>query len=337
MNISRTLKFVAVGALALAVAFSCKKKSEDDTQEYLDGYLTYVVPSFMAAGSSAEIQPTGVSYDDGKIPGFFWYTSLNTVKDTTRYEGDPASVLGNFTITIPEDYVGDVTLTVSAYATGYYLKTQASTITVINQDKSLYVPGLSDEDPVFVDERDGKSYRYVSLGGLDWFARNLSYKAGYPAMGTELLRDIYGSVFSWEEAKTACPDGWRLPTGEDWKSLAIALGANPSDKDAVYRDIAGALMVNATFNGDDLWEYNNKVKISGTSKFNALPVGYAIIDNGACQFSDYTKYAVFWTADDFDKENALYRYLYVASPDMNISAGNKEVFAASVRCVRNSE
>ena len=29
----------------------------------------------------------------------------------------------------------------------------------------------------------------------------------------------HGNLYTWEEALAACPEGWRLPTDEDWQNL----------------------------------------------------------------------------------------------------------------------
>ena len=337
MNIFKNMALMACSAVVAVFAVSCHKSDDDDEYEYMDGTLSFELPGFLESGSEVEITPTGVTYgSESKLPGFYWYTSENTVRDTTRYQNDPSSIIGKYLLQIPSDFTGTLTVTCSAYAEGYYLRTQSSSVVVVNQETSLDVPGVSDTDPVFTDPRDEKKYRYVSINGVDWFARNLSYTGGFPTLGTEILRNIFGTFYTWEEAKDACPDGWRLPNSEDWKGLATALGATPADGFSSFKGIAGKLMVDASFNGDKLWEFNKGVKVTGESGFAALPVGYANIDGTDSQFSDFYNYAVFWTADELNQEQAYYRYMYVTSPDVNVSTGHKQAFAAPVRCVRES-
>ncbi|MBQ9185194.1 MAG: hypothetical protein IJ151_04915 [Bacteroidales bacterium] len=337
MKITKVLAGTVCGVILAASAMSCHHKSDDDTLEYMDGSLSYDLPVYMEAGTSIDLVPTGVTYgDDAKLPGIFWYTSENTTKDTTRLAGDPASITGKFTLKIDEDFVGKLVVTCSAFADGYYLRTQSITTNVINEKSSLVLPDTIETYPVFTDDRDGRTYKYTSINGLDWFSRNLSYSGGFPALGTELLRSLFGTFYTWDEARTACPDGWRLPGADDWKSLATGLGANVSDNHGTFKDIAGRLMTDAYFNSEQLWEFNAKVKVTGDCGFDALPTGYANIDGAASSFSDFTRYAVYWTAEEADEEQAYYRYLYVASPDMNIATGHKKSFAAPVRCVRES-
>lgn len=337
MNIGKVLAITAFGILS-ASAVSCHHKSKEDTLEYLDGVLSFSLPTYMASGTSLELIPSGVTVgDDEKLPGIFWFTSENTAKDTTRLEGDPAAITGNYTLHVDDDFIGSLTVTCTAFADGYYNRTQTLTTNVVSDETSLVIPDQSDAISSFTDDRDGKSYNFVTINGLDWFARNLAYKGGFPALGTELLRNIFGTFYTWDEALAACPQGWRLPSSDDWKSLAVGLGDSPADSRSSFKNIAGALMTDATLNGVRMWEFSTAVRISGESGFAALPTGYANVDGDAVIFNDYLSYSVFWTSDSFDEEQAYYRYLYAASPDVSIGLGYKSAFAAPVRCVRDSE
>ena len=35
---------------------------------------------------------------------------------------------------------------------------------------------------------------------------------------------LYGSRYSWDEAKTVCPGGWRLPRQAEWNTLIEFVG-----------------------------------------------------------------------------------------------------------------
>lgn len=36
----------------------------------------------------------------------------------------------------------------------------------------------------------------------------------------------YGVLYNWRAAQDACPDGWHLPSDEEWEQLTVYLGDN---------------------------------------------------------------------------------------------------------------
>lgn len=112
----------------------------------------------------------------------------------------------------------------------------------------MVLAGCSDDDDitieqpssqgVFIDERDGKEYHYIHIGGLDWSVENLAYDLGNTELSCvyQSASDFekqkytldnlekYGMLYSYEGAQQAVPEGWRLPTDADWKKLEAAHG-----------------------------------------------------------------------------------------------------------------
>ena len=45
--------------------------------------------------------------------------------------------------------------------------------------------------------------------------------------------DTYGALYNWYAIETGnlCPDGWHVPTHEEWKTLEIYLGMDPTEAD----------------------------------------------------------------------------------------------------------
>jgi len=73
------------------------------------------------------------------------------------------------------------------------------------------------------DSRDGKEYKTTQIDKQVWFAENLNYEAEGSKCYNNLDSncDIYGRLYNWETAMTACPSGWHLPTKAEWDELGI--------------------------------------------------------------------------------------------------------------------
>lgn len=105
-------------------------------------------------------------------------------------------------------------------------------------------PRLVPEETGTVTDNDGNEYGWVRYAGLDWMTSN--FKGGTPyyelkgGWWGELINindreqaiadyDLFGNLYSWEDAKSLAPEGWRLPTDEDWQKLEQALGMSASE------------------------------------------------------------------------------------------------------------
>jgi hypothetical protein len=71
---------------------------------------------------------------------------------------------------------------------------------------------------IFIDTRDCNQYEIVQLNDLKWFAENLRYQS-VSKKDTLIPIDNCGIFYLQEDAKVACPDGWRLPTEKEVNSL----------------------------------------------------------------------------------------------------------------------
>ena len=74
----------------------------------------------------------------------------------------------------------------------------------------------------FVDERDGQSYEVMLLkDGNYWLSENLNYQIEASWCYDDSLDNCtrYGRLYSWSAAMESCPEGWKLPSDEEWKLL----------------------------------------------------------------------------------------------------------------------
>ena len=336
-------KFLLLGIalLSMVATVSCKKSGEDDddsSTESFTGSVSFTLPSYVSPGETYTFHIDGISREDGGSYGCIWTIEAFDVKDTTRYESDPASVTGDYVFTVP-DSLCTFTVKGSVFADGYSSSSASKSATSVSASKENgSITGRSFDslkDFIFRDSRDGKSYWCTAIGGKDWFRENLACSGtGCPYSEDTHMEQVLGNYYSWNEAQTACPDGWRLPDSADWSDLARELTGKDFGATETFTGIAGKLMVDAYFNGDRMWEYWPKVNITDSSHFSAIPSGYALLEEDDHTFTAYCEYAAFWVNDTYS-DKGLYRYLYVDKTDCFAGTGDKDTFLASVRCVRD--
>ncbi len=184
----------------------------------------------------------------------------------------------------------------------------------------------------FTDPRDGQTYKVVTIGSQTWFAENLNYQTANswwydnnPANG-----DVYGRLYTWNAAMTACPAGWHLPSDDEWKTLEMYLGMSQSEADSSYR-----------FRGTD--EGNKMKSTSGwyenygtnTNCFSALPGGARRTD-GVYILLGYGCW--FWTSNDRWFPNGDHfgwdRSLYYEESRVSRATDSREA-GLSVRCIKD--
>lgn len=311
----KKLSIYLAAALCLIMAYSCKDDEETTTKPslsglYLDGGIAYVAKG-ETQHYTIDLSTLTTSGDDMPVVmGLCWHANsakYDTLTTDIRLEPDKntfsyrADTLGTYTITC---YI--FTPDNSHYSASAESKFQAIDPTkVLSGLAGTAAPG---------------QYLTQTIGSLTWLAENLhEASSGAPYQGCEVMNTVFGRYYTYEEALTACPAGWRLPTAAEWD----ALGTD-----------AGKLMADATFIESKLWPYCKEVKITNDTGFNAIPVGY--IDNSAYYTTNVgeKEYAAFWTADAKDATLAHYRYIYAKNPTVQKGEGSRTSLALSVRCVK---
>ena len=56
----------------------------------------------------------------------------------------------------------------------------------------------------------------VVINGVKWATRNVGARGTFATNPED-----YGNLYTWQEAQTACPSGWRLPTQSEFESLMM--------------------------------------------------------------------------------------------------------------------
>ena len=308
-----------VPVLAAVFCLSCKKDDEEtETLPYLYG-LDFELPTFARPGDSFTLEAGGVYYVEGE--GVEKYTYKWTVNSDEAVEGE------TFTLTVKE--VGNYTVKCQASDPdgNYYAVSTSKLLIVIDPalGKTLNGTEIYAFEPHITDARDKKGendYFYTRKGNLDWFRNNLAWTgAGVPYENADVTSYPLGRYYTWNEAITACPEGWRLPTDEEWETLG---------------NDAGALTVEAYLNSKRMWEYWPQITRTNDSGMSVIPSGYTLVGKSAPSYKRLYDYAAFWTATESasDPSLARYRYIYVEEEDVKATYGDKASLALSVRCVR---
>ena len=367
MDIRKSINTVIAAALAVLAVAACKKEEDEtETLPSFSGQLSFEAEPYIKKGVTLTLKPAGPVHPEGKGIGYYWAVpNVTENNDTTKLEtDDPKEKDGTAVIKFPDE-IGTYTVSCTAFASGYYSTTSTRYVTVVDREESLIDMklGYDGEYGTCRDGRDGISYRTVKAGSLEWFAENLRYsgngETGIAYENAEAMSDLFGRYYSWEEATDSgnpvCPEGWRIPTSEDWLDLANAVdgmikesqGETSTDirfteTDADYDGITGAMMVDAKFNSEDnvMWEYWPDVKITNLSGLSIIPCGFANLSETASgtvgTFDTVYLYAAFWSAEsEEDSDRAYFRYIYWDTPVLQLGTASSTDFAATVRCVRD--
>ncbi len=345
MKSIQKLNFLILFAAMVCAALACKKEEDVAALPSLNGSLTFYVPEYVSQEQTLTMIPKGAIHPAGGVVGYSWKVLPSMSKaDTTRYQngldkqGNKSD--GAFTHTF-SDTLKQYSVTCNAFASGYASLSSTSYVNVVKGglDGSITGTGIKTEDARVSFQN---SWYYLAPSGTsDWFRNNLERKdMGAPYMNLDVMTDVFGRYYSYDEALNACPEGYRLPTDEDWVALCSSLGVSA----AVHEDIPGVasvLMADVRFNGEEMWQYTREVgDIEGTSRMAMFPAGYANLGDRAedgsypeATFDGLYDYAVFWTADAVDGNKAYYRYLVTGDTDLLIGQGDRKNFGAMVRCV----
>ncbi len=176
----------------------------------------------------------------------------------------------------------------------------------------------------FLDVRDNQTYRWVQIGGQVWMAQNLNYKV--PKSSWCYLNDSifcleYGRLYNWSSANSVCPQGWHLPSNEEWTKLTNVLGSQAGDM----------LKENDTLH----WLPPNDGATVGYAFFNARAAGSRCdLDLGTKSYADIKKFAMYWSSTKKSSQKAQSRFLYYRYDNLSIKE-NSIYYGFSVRCIKN--
>lgn len=188
----------------------------------------------------------------------------------------------------------------------------------------------------------GQDYNTVQIGDQCWFKENLN-------IGTQISKyvtmsdngviekycygdltencDIYGALYQWDEImkydtfpgiQGICPQGWHIPTRQEWQVLAVFTGGD---------DFCG-VKLKSTY---DWYATGNGTNDFG---FNALPTGFY-----DCYTPDFAN--LYWSGDFWSSSEATtwfdgvwvrnLHYLYIRFYEYP----DEKIFGYGVRCLKD--
>jgi len=199
----------------------------------------------------------------------------------------------------------------------------------------------------FTDARDGQTYEVAPIDNQCWMAENLNYDAGGDSWCFNNFSshcNTYGRLYDWDAVmqgesssnsnpsgvQGVCPEGWHVPSDEEWKELEMQLGMSQSEAENTgYRGTneGSKLAGNASLWDDGELESNSEF---GSSGFTALPGGRRY-DSGP--FTDFGAYGYWWSSTEGSFDQPWHRSLDDSHSNVYRSSQYKE-YGFSVRCVK---
>ena len=178
----------------------------------------------------------------------------------------------------------------------------------------------------FVDLRDYKVYWTMTVGNKEWFVQNLDYDLPNNSWyhNTSETNKIYGKLYLGQSLTTnpndICPEGWHIPTQQEWTELINAFGGIKT---------AGSSLKEKS---DLYWRTSNNTR-TNNSGFTILPAGSR---DSKPSFSNLGKYTFFWTSTPNPKIlNSFYTVNLGFMRDNIILDAGDPAWSYSIRCVRD--
>ena len=204
-----------------------------------------------------------------------------------------------------------------------------------------------EENVIKINDIDGNLYETVQIGDQLWMAEDLKtthYNDGNPIPLVEdydewanltlpayswynndsLNATDFGALYNWYvvETEKLCPEGWHVPSDEEWIALEASLGG---------ADLAGGAMKEE---GTTFWKTPN-TEADNASGFSARPAGYRSY-NGTFNLKRTSGY--WWSTSQKSwygsSPRVLHRYLRYDDRALSRHIAEK-TNGFSVRCIRN--
>ncbi|OYT14511.1 MAG: hypothetical protein B7C24_17930, partial [Bacteroidetes bacterium 4572_77] len=215
---------------------------------------------------------------------------------------------------------------------------------------SFKVEGSSSQCGQLIVNYAEQVYHTVQIGNQCWMKENLNI--GTRINGSQEMQsnssiekycyddneancDSYGGLYQWDEimqystqesAQGICPNGWHIPSDNEWKEMEIFLGMKQREVD------------NTGFRGTDEGRklksasgWNSNGNGTNSSGFSALPGGY---HHSSGSFRSLGDYDAWWSSSEYSGSSSWYRHLYYDHNQV-VRSNYGKTNGFSVRCIKN--
>jgi uncharacterized protein (TIGR02145 family) len=199
-------------------------------------------------------------------------------------------------------------------------------------DNNELPPNSNEPEIGLLNDIDGNSYRTVKIGNQYWMKENFKsskYNDGTPIKniqsGAAWAKSLEGAYCSYQneshysdtfgllynyyaiESGKLCPEGWRIPTADDWKTLLTYIDSVlqvPNECDAL-RSYSGWINEHQDIDA-------NGLDLLG---FKALPTGYlALVSDDSVDFYGKQSWTMFWSNTNSGNKDSTHIYVLDLSP-----------------------
>ena len=215
----------------------------------------------------------------------------------------------------------------------------------------------------YTDPRDGYIYKTIKIGNQTWLAENLRYlpRIGngyyvYDYHGNDVSEakrtnsfKKYGVLYNMVAAKDACPNGWHIPSDDEWKKLERYIGMSENEieifeKRVLKNNISKWIVpFRGSNQGSNLVGYDNVLKEGKLKENKTTDYGFdAILGGWRNYFENFEgQYEIgrWWSSSILQEfVDSYYFYIYRELSYMESGIGNgkcSELCCLSLRCIKD--
>ena len=225
-----------------------------------------------------------------------------------------------------------------------------------------------------VTDHEGNVYNTITMGSQCWTKENMRCKTspkGYltiadtlsstaahyyviPPSGTPKLDTLRGMLYNWAGAldtifesqedvsftnrRGICPEGWHVPSDEEWGTLTTFLSSQPcyylsNDDSRIAKAISSKHYWQAASGTDIVGKELEKNNITG---FSIVPAGYLTKDPQNPTYENQNRNADLWSSTSSTLLGAYYYTVFSGGSKVYRNSTFTKRDGRSVRCLKNS-